>query len=94
MVESKSTRGPGLHEHDLRNGQDPDETSYAAGALFGRQDPGMSGSTSSPWMPFPRDTCGLLQQRRPGVIGNIGTTMGKSNVNIAGFPELNREQAE
>jgi D-3-phosphoglycerate dehydrogenase len=72
------------------------ESSYTAGALFGRQDPRIVRINKFAMDAIPEGHMLVVYNNdRPGVIGNIGTTMGKNKVNIARLHlSLNREQAE
>lgn len=70
------------------------ETSFIAGTIFGRQDPRIVriGDFSMEVIPEGHMLV-LYNYDRPGVIGNIGTTLGNNNINIARF-QLSREQVD
>ena len=69
-------------------------TFYAAGALFGRQDPRIVQIDKFTLEVVPEGYMLVLSNYdRPGVIGNIGTTLGQSNVNIARL-HLSRDQVD
>ena len=70
------------------------ESVSAAGALFGRQDPRIVQLNKFSLEVIPEGHMLVLSNYdRPGVIGNIGTTMGENNVNIARL-HLSREQVD
>jgi D-3-phosphoglycerate dehydrogenase len=69
-------------------------TFYAAGALFGRQDPRIVQIDKFTLEVVPEGYMLVLSNYdRPGVIGNIGTTLGQNNVNIARL-HLSRDQVD
>jgi D-3-phosphoglycerate dehydrogenase len=67
---------------------------YAAGAIFGRQDPRIVQIDKFTLEVVPEGYMLVLSNYdRPGVIGNIGATLGENNVNIARL-HLSRDQVE
>jgi len=67
------------------------EASLAAGAIFGRQDPRIVRINKFALDVIPEGHMILLyNQDKPGVIGNIGVTLGNSGINIARL-HLSRE---
>jgi D-3-phosphoglycerate dehydrogenase len=67
---------------------------YTAGALFGRQDPRIVRIDKFTLDVVPEGYMIYLSNSdRPGVIGNIGSTLGQNNVNIARL-HLSREQVD
>ncbi len=71
-----------------------EEVSVIAGTIFGRQDPRIVriGKFSMEVIPE-GNMLVLYNYDKPGVIGNIGTTLGNNNINIARF-QLSREQVD
>jgi D-3-phosphoglycerate dehydrogenase len=70
------------------------ETISAAGALFGRQDLRIVRLNKFTVEVIPEGHMLVLSNHdRPGVIGNIGTTLGENNLNIARL-HLSREQVD
>jgi len=71
-----------------------EETSFIAGTIFGRQDPRIVRIEKFSMEVIPEGYMLVLYNYdRPGVIGNIGTTLGNNNINIARF-QLSREQVD
>ena len=67
---------------------------FAAGAIFGRQDPRIVMIDKFFLDVIPEGNMIILYNYdKPGVIGNIGTTLGNNNINIARL-HLSREQVE
>jgi len=67
---------------------------FAAGAIFGRRDPRIVQINEYPLDVIPEGHMVLVYNNdRPGVIGNIGTTLGSSGINIARL-HLGREKVE
>lgn len=67
---------------------------FAAGAIFGRRDPRIVRINEYPLDVIPEGHMVLVYNNdRPGVIGNIGTTLGDSGINIARL-HLGREKVE
>ncbi len=96
VVESRSSETQAYTSMISVTVKTQNETSYTAGALFGRQDPRIVRINKFAMDAIPEGHMLVVYNNdRPGVIGNIGTTMGKNNVNIARLHlSLNREQAE
>ncbi|PKN33231.1 MAG: phosphoglycerate dehydrogenase [Deltaproteobacteria bacterium HGW-Deltaproteobacteria-19] len=96
VVESKSSEVQAYTSMISVTVKTQNETSYTAGALFGRQDPRIVRINKFTMDAIPEGHMLVVYNNdRPGVIGNIGTTMGKNKVNIARLHlSLNREQAE
>jgi len=68
--------------------------SYAAGTIFGKQDPRIVRIDKFTLEAIPEGHMLVIYNYdRPGVIGNIGTTLGENDVNIAGL-QLSREQVD
>jgi D-3-phosphoglycerate dehydrogenase len=71
-----------------------EEKSFAAGTIFGRQDPRIVRVNKFTVEVIPEGHMLVVSNYdRPGVIGNIGTTLGNNNVNIARL-HLSREQVD
>jgi D-3-phosphoglycerate dehydrogenase len=70
------------------------ETMLAAGAIFGRQEPRIVRINKFMVEAIPEGRMLVLYNNdKPGVIGNIGTTLGQNGVNIARL-HLSREQVD
>lgn len=70
------------------------ETIFAAGAIFGRQEPRIVRINKFPVEIIPAGRMLVLYNTdKPGVIGNIGTTLGQNDVNIARL-HLSREKVD
>lgn len=68
--------------------------SYAAGTIFGKQDPRVVRIDKFTLEAIPEGHMLVIYNYdKPGVIGNIGTTLGNNDVNIAGL-QLSREQVD
>jgi D-3-phosphoglycerate dehydrogenase / 2-oxoglutarate reductase len=71
-----------------------EEVRFAAGAIFGRQDPRIVRIDKFSLEAIPEGNMLVLYNYdKPGVIGNIGTTLGSNAVNIARL-QLSREQVD
>ncbi len=71
-----------------------EERSIITGTIFGRQDPRIVGIGKFSMEVIPEGNMLVLYNYdKPGVIGNIGTTLGNNNINIARF-QLSREQVD
>ncbi len=71
-----------------------EETSFIAGTIFGRQDPRIVRIGKFSMEVIPEGNMLVLYNfDRPGVIGNIGMTLGNNSINIARF-QLSREQVD
>jgi D-3-phosphoglycerate dehydrogenase len=67
---------------------------YAAGTIFGRQDPRIVRINKFTVEVIPEGRMFVMfNYDKPGVIGNIGTTLGQNGVNIARL-HLSREQID
>ena len=70
------------------------DESFAAGAIFGKRDPRIVRIDKFTLEAIPEGNMLVMYNYdKPSVIGNIGTTLGKNNVNIARF-QLSREQVD
>ncbi|MFB3926281.1 MAG: phosphoglycerate dehydrogenase [Syntrophales bacterium] len=70
------------------------ETRYAAGAIFGRQDPRIVRIDKFTMEVIPEGNMLILYNYdKPGVIGNVGTTLGNNQINIARL-QLSRQQVD
>lgn len=70
------------------------ETMFAAGAIFGREEPRIVRINKFTVEAIPEGRMLVLYNNdKPGVIGNIGTTLGENGVNIARL-HLSREQVD
>ncbi|MDD2671857.1 MAG: ACT domain-containing protein, partial [Syntrophales bacterium] len=70
------------------------ETRFAAGAIFGRQDPRIVRIDKFTMEVIPEGNMLVLYNcDRPGVIGNVGMTLGNNNINIARL-QLSRQQVD
>ena len=70
------------------------EESYAAGTIFGKQDPRIVRINEFTLEAIPEGNMLVIYNHdKPGVIGNIGTTLAENNVNIARL-QLSREQVD
>jgi len=68
--------------------------SFAAGAIFGRQDPRIVRIGQFSLEAIPEGNMLILYNYdKPGVVGNIGTTLGNNNINIARV-QLSRDEAD
>jgi D-3-phosphoglycerate dehydrogenase len=71
-----------------------EEKRFAAGAIFGRQDLRIVRIDKFAMEAIPEGHMIVLYNYdKPGVIGNIGTTLGNNNINIARL-HLSREQVD
>ncbi len=70
------------------------EESFAAGTIFGKQDPRIVRINKFTLEAIPEGNMLVIYNNdKPGVIGNIGTTLGNNGVNIARL-QLSREQVD
>jgi len=70
------------------------ETVHAAGAIFGRQEPRIVRINQFTVEVIPEGRMLVLfNEDKPGVIGNLGTTLGQNDINIARL-HLSREQVD
>ena len=71
-----------------------EEKSYAAGAIFGKQDARIVRIEKFSMEVIPEGHMIVLYNNdKPGVIGNLGTTLGNNGINIARF-QLSREHVD
>jgi D-3-phosphoglycerate dehydrogenase len=94
VVESKSSEVKDFTSMISITIKTREEVSVIAGTIFGRQDPRIVriGKFSMEVIPE-GNMLVLYNYDKPGVIGNIGTTLGNNNINIARF-QLSREQVD
>jgi D-3-phosphoglycerate dehydrogenase / 2-oxoglutarate reductase len=70
------------------------EKSYSAGAIFGKQDPRIVRIDKFTLEAIPEGNMLVLYNfDKPGVIGNLGTTLGNNGINIARL-QLSRQQVD
>jgi len=94
VVESKSSEVGDYTSMIALNLKTSKGTFNAAGALFGRRDPRIVRFDKFTLDVVPEGYMLVLSNYdRPGVIGNIGTTLGQNNVNIARL-HLSRDQVD
>jgi len=84
VVEAKSSETKDYKSMISLTVKTAEEESFAAGAIFGRQDPRIVMINKFVLDVIPEGNMLVLYNHdRPGVIGNIGMTLGKNNINIA-----------
>ncbi|MGZ6225924.1 MAG: ACT domain-containing protein, partial [Syntrophales bacterium] len=94
VVESKSSEAKDYTSMISLTIKTSEETSYAAGTIFGRQDPRIVRVNKFTVEVIPEGHMLVISNYdKPGVIGNLGTTLGNNNVNIARL-HLSREQID
>lgn len=94
IVESKSTETKDYRSMISLTVRTTEEESFAAGAIFGRQDPRIVMIDKFVLDVIPEGNMLVLYNYdKPGVIGNIGMTLGNNNINIARL-HLSREQVD
>lgn len=94
VVESKSSESMDYTSMISLTIKTSKEEGFAAGAIFGRRDPRIVKIGKFPLDVIPEGHLVLLYNNdKPGVIGNIGTTLGNSGINIARL-HLGREQID
>ena len=94
VIESKSSEMKDYKNMISATVKTDQEDSFAAGAIFGREDLRIVRINKFMLDVIPRGSMLMLYNHdRPGVIGNITTTLGNDNVNIARL-HLSREQVD
>jgi D-3-phosphoglycerate dehydrogenase len=94
VVESKSSEAKDYTSMIALTVKTSQEASYAAGTIFGRQDSRIVRINKFTVEVIPEGHMLVVSNYdKPGVIGNLGTTMGTNNVNIARL-HLSREQVD
>lgn len=94
VVESKSSEAKDYTSMISLTIKTTEKTSYAAGTIFGRQDLRIVRVNKFTVEVIPEGHMLVITNNdKPGVIGNIGTTLGNNNVNIARL-HLSREQVD
>ncbi|HYA13787.1 MAG TPA: phosphoglycerate dehydrogenase [Syntrophales bacterium] len=94
VVESKSSEAKDYTSMISLTIKTSEETSYAAGTIFGRLDPRIVRINKFTVEVIPEGHMLVISNYdKPGVIGNLGTTLGSNNVNI-GRLHLSREQVD
>ena len=84
MVESRSSTVEDFTSMIALKVKTTKEKSYAAGAIFGRQDPRIVRIDQFTLEVVPEGNMLVLYNYdKPGVIGNLGTTLGNNGINIA-----------
>jgi len=94
VVESKSSEAKDYTSMISLTIKTAEEVSYAAGTIFGRQDPRIVRVNKFTVEVIPEGHMLVITNNdKPGVIGNIGTSLGNNSVNIARL-HLSREQVD
>ena len=94
VVESKSSEAKDYTSMISLTLKTSEEVSYAAGTIFGRQDLRIVRVNKFTVEVIPEGHMLVITNNdKPGVIGNIGTTLGNNSVNIARL-HLSREQVD
>jgi D-3-phosphoglycerate dehydrogenase len=94
VVESKSSASKDYTSMIALTVKTAREAAYAAGTIFGRQDLRIVRVNKFTVEVIPEGHMLVVSNYdKPGVIGNLGTTLGKNNVNIARL-HLSREQID
>jgi len=94
VVESKSSEVKDFTSMISVTIRTTEEKSFAAGAIFGKQDPRIVRIEKFSMEVIPEGHMIVLYNNdKPGVIGNIGTTLGNNGINIARF-QLSREHVD
>ncbi|MBM4270967.1 MAG: phosphoglycerate dehydrogenase [Deltaproteobacteria bacterium] len=94
VVESKSSEPKDYTSMITLTVKTSEEVGYAAGTIFGRMDPRIVRVNQFTVEVIPEGHMLVVSNYdKPGVIGNIGTTLGNNNVNIARL-HLSREQVD
>jgi D-3-phosphoglycerate dehydrogenase len=94
VVESKSSEAKDYTSMIALTVKTSQEASYAAGTIFGRQDSRIVRINKFTVEVIPEGHMLVVSNYdKPGVIGNLGTTMGTNNVNIARL-HLSREKVD
>ena len=94
VIESKSSEAKDYTSMISLTIRTSEEASYAAGTIFGRQDLRVVRINKFTVEVIPEGHMMVVYNYdKPGVIGNLGTTLGNNNVNIARL-HLSREQVD
>ncbi|MBW2636626.1 MAG: phosphoglycerate dehydrogenase [Deltaproteobacteria bacterium] len=94
VVESKSSESRDYRSMITLKVKTSEDEGLAEGAIFGRRDPRIVKINEFPLDAIPEGHMILVYNYdKPGVIGNIGTTLGNSGINIARL-HLGREKIE
>ena len=84
LIESKSNEVKDFKNMIAVTVQTSHEKCFAAGAIFGRQDPRIVRIDDFSLEAIPDGNMLILHNNdRPGVVGNVGTTLGDNGINIA-----------
>jgi D-3-phosphoglycerate dehydrogenase len=94
VIESKSSEAKDYTSMISLSIKTSEEKSYSAGTIFGRQDLRIVRINQFTVEVIPEGHMLVVYNNdKPGVIGNLGTTLGNNNVNIARL-HLSREQVD
>ena len=94
MIESRSSTSEDFTNMIALTVTTSKEKSYTAGAIFGRQDPRIVRIDKFTLEAIPEGNMLVLYNYdKPGVIGNLGHTLGDNHINIARL-QLSRQQVD